>query len=139
MNNVSLIGRLCADPETRYTPKGVAVSNVTLALDDGWGENKKTLFIGLTLFGTTAETAQKYCVKGQQIGVSGRLSQDSYTPKGAEKPITKTHVTVDRLDLLSKPANGPRDKEDRESQRRTEPARGSSASDDFEDPEDPPF
>lgn len=104
MNSVQLIGRLTAQPEVRFTPKGMAVANGTLAIDDGFGENKTTLFIGITFWGKTAETAGEHLVKGQRIGVTGRLSQEEYTPKGAEKPIRKTHVTVVAFDFLDKPA-----------------------------------
>jgi len=103
MNSVQLIGRLTAQPEVRFTPKGMAVANGTLAIDDGFGENKTTLFIGLTFWGKTAETAGEHLVKGQRIGVTGRLSQEEFTPKGAEKPTRKTHVTVISFDFLDKP------------------------------------
>lgn len=104
MNSVQLIGRLTAQPELRHTPKGMAVANGTLAIDDGFGDSKTTLFIGLTFWGKTAETAAEHLVKGQRIGVTGRLSQEEYTPKGAEKPTRKTHVTVVAFDFLDKPA-----------------------------------
>lgn len=117
MNTVNLIGRLCGDPETRYTTTGTAVANVNLAVDDGWGENKKTLFIGLTIFGKTAEIAAQHCVKGQQVGISGRLSQDTYTLKGSDKAVTKTHVTVERLDLLAKPKGDGEQRQQAPSQR----------------------
>lgn len=103
MNTVQLIGRLTAAPELRRTPQGTAVASATLAVDDGFGTNKKTFFFGITFWGKTAETAEKYAVKGQRIGVAGRLSQDEYTPKGTEKPVRKTHVTCERLTLLDKP------------------------------------
>lgn len=104
MNSVQLIGRITAQPEVRFTPKGMAVANGTLAIDDGFGDNKTTLFIGITFWGKTAETAGEHLVKGQRIGVTGRLSQEEYTPKGAEKPTRKTHVTVVAFDFLDKPA-----------------------------------
>lgn len=104
MNSVQLIGRLTAQPEVRFTPKGMAVANGTLAIDDGFGDSKTTLFIGLTFWGKTAETAGEHLVKGQRIGVTGRLSQEEFTPKGAEKAVRKTHVTVVTFDFLDKPA-----------------------------------
>jgi single-strand DNA-binding protein len=103
MNSVQLIGRLTAQPEVRFTPKGMAVANGTLAIDDGFGENKTTLFIGITFWGKTAETAGEHLVKGQRIGVTGRLSQEEFTPKDSDKPVRKTHVTVISFDFLDKP------------------------------------
>lgn len=104
MNSVNLIGRITAVPEVRYTPTGTAVANTSLAVDDGYGEKKTTLFLGVTFWGKSAEAAGKYLVKGQRIGVKGRLSQEEYTPKGGDKPIRKTHVTVEDFYFLDKPA-----------------------------------
>ena len=48
MNTWVGIGRLTRDPEVRYTQSGKAVCRFTLAIDDGWGEKKKTYFIPVT-------------------------------------------------------------------------------------------
>ena len=104
MNTVNLIGRITAVPEVRYTPTGTAVANASLAVDDGYGEKKTTLFLGVTFWGKSAEAAGKHLVKGQRIGVKGRLSQEEYTPKGSEKSIRKTHITVEDFFFLDKPA-----------------------------------
>ena len=36
INKVILIGNLGADPETRYTASGAAVTNIRLATTDSW-------------------------------------------------------------------------------------------------------
>jgi single-strand DNA-binding protein len=107
MNSVNIIGRITAQPEIRYTSNGKGVANATLAVDDGYGEKKKTLFLALTFWSPQAETAHQHLVKGQRIGVSGRLSQEEFTPQGADKPIRKTHITVVTFDFLDKPAGAP--------------------------------
>lgn len=101
MNSVNIIGRLTADPEIKYTGAGKAVCNLNLAMDDGWGDQKKTIFIGVTVWGPTAESVGKHCVKGQKIAVDGRLSQDEYEKDGQK--IRKTHVTASQVDFLEKP------------------------------------
>jgi single-strand DNA-binding protein len=101
MNQVNLIGRLGSDPEIRYTPKGTAVTNVNLAVDDGWGDKKKTHWIGLVLWDKTAEIAGKYTGKGRQVAISGRLTQEEWEDKETGKKRGKTVVTVERLHLLS--------------------------------------
>lgn len=103
MNSVNIIGRLADAVELRYTPSGKAVANITLAVDDGFGDNKKTLWIGCTLWGKTAEIAQQHAVKGQKLGITGRLSQEEYEDKATGKKVRKTHVTAENLDLLEKP------------------------------------
>lgn len=61
------------DPELRYTPNGTAVCNVSLAVADGWGDNKKTIWFRIAFWGKTAETVAKYVVKGRPIRVEGRV------------------------------------------------------------------
>ena len=100
MNKVNLIGRVGSDIELRYTPAGKAVTDVNLAVDDGFGENKKTAWIGVTIWGVTAEVAAKYVRKGDKLGISGRLSQEEWTDKTTGKTQRKTKVTCDEMDLL---------------------------------------
>lgn len=101
MNNVNLIGRAGADPELKYTPKGTAVVELNLAVDDGWGENKKTAWIGITIWGATAELAARAIKKGDRVGITGRLSQEEWEDKNTGKKTRKTKVTCDSLHLLS--------------------------------------
>ena len=98
MNNVNLIGRIGADPEIRHTPGGKTVANLNLAVDDGWGDNKKTVWIGVTLWGTTAELCGRACRKGDRLGITGRLSQEEWEKDG--KKQRKTKVTAEAMHLL---------------------------------------
>ncbi len=100
MNKVNLIGRIGADPELRYTPAGKAVCELNIAVDDGWGENKKTAWIGVVLWEQKAELVQKYAAKGDRIGISGRLSQDEWTDKETGKKQRKTKVVCEEVTLL---------------------------------------
>lgn len=101
MNSVNLIGRVGGEIELRYTPGGKAVAQLTLAVDDGFGENKKTAWIGVTLWGATAECASKYVRKGDRIGISGRLSQEEWEDKATGKKQRKTKVTCQDMHLIT--------------------------------------
>ena len=101
MNSVNLIGRVGNDVETKFTPGGKEVCEINLAVDDGWGENKRTAWIGVTLWGKTAEIAGKYVRKGDRVAITGRLTQDSWDDKTTGKKQTKTKVTASDLHLLS--------------------------------------
>lgn len=99
MNVVALIGRTCADPEIRDIEgkKGkedLVIASVTLAVDRVGSEEAD--FISLKAFDKTAEFFEKYVVKGQRIGVSGRLQTGSYEDKEGVKRYT-TDVIVDRV------------------------------------------
>lgn len=100
MNSVSLIGRLTRDPEVRYTVgTQMAVAKFTLAIDDGYGEKKKTNFIPVTVFGKAAESCEKYLAKGRLCGVEGKIQTGSYTNKDGATVYT-TDVIAARVEFL---------------------------------------
>jgi single-strand DNA-binding protein len=84
LNNIVLIGRLTRDPDQRYTPNGVAVTNFTLAVDRGFtnkqGE-KETDFIDVVVWQKLAENCASYLGKGRLVAVEGRLQIRSYDDK----------------------------------------------------------
>jgi len=106
MNTVNLIGRVGADIELKYTPSGKAVTELNLAVDDGWGENKKTVWIGVTIWGATAELAAKALTKGSRVGINGRLSQEEWEDKNTGKKQRKTKVTCEQMHLLESKREG---------------------------------
>lgn len=106
MNSVNITGRVGGEVDLRYTPSGKAVAQLTLAVDDGWGENKKTAWIGVTLWGATAELAKKSVRKGDRLGISGRLSQEEWEDKEGKKQ-RKTKVTCESMDLYEPKRNDP--------------------------------
>jgi single-strand DNA-binding protein len=99
MNNVCLIGRLTRNPEVRETAGGTAVCNFTLAIDDGWGENKKTNYIPVLAFGKTAENCGKFLAKGKQCAVTGKIQTGSFEKKDGTKVYT-TDVVADRVEFI---------------------------------------
>ena len=106
MNNVSLIGRIVKDPETRETAGGTAVTNFTLAIDDGYGEKKKTNYIPILTFGKTAENCGKFLTKGKRCAVTGKIQTGSYEKKDGTKVYTTDIVAdvVEFIDFGDKPA-----------------------------------
>lgn len=103
MNNVNLIGRLVKDSDladigANKTPK----MTFTIAVDDGFGENKRTYFIQCELWGKRAESLFDYMVKGTQVAVNGKLTTGSYENKEGNKVYTTT-VNVNEVDLLKVP------------------------------------
>jgi single-strand DNA-binding protein len=106
MNQVNIIGRVGGEIELRYTPSGKAVTEINLAVDDGFGDNKKTAWIGVTLWGPTAECASKYVSKGDRLGITGRLTQDEWEDKQTGKKQRKTKVTCESMHLLEPKRDG---------------------------------
>lgn len=86
LNVVVLNGRLTSDPELKYTPSNVAVTNFTLAVDRAFsGKEKVTDFISIVAWRSTAEFAAKYFQKGQLVAVQGSLQVRDYTDKDGGK------------------------------------------------------
>jgi single-strand DNA-binding protein len=140
MNNVSIIGRITAVPELRHTPQGKAVADGNLAVDDGFGDQKKSFFFNVTFWGATAENLVKHVVKGQQISIVGRLSQEEYTPAGQDKPIRKTRIICEKMGFLAKPQGAGGEPRQQQQQAAPKPQGASAApADDFQEDDDVPF
>ena len=84
-NHITIMGRLTSEPSNNQTPSGTACTKFSLAVDRGFGEDKKTDFIPVVTFGKIAESIAKYVTKGQQLLVSGRLQVNSYEDKNGNK------------------------------------------------------
>lgn len=102
INRVVLVGRLTKDVELRRTPSNVPVVNFTLAVDNlSFGKDKTSSasFISCVAWNGTAEIIEKYCKKGSQLGVDGRLQTRTYDKKDGTKAFV-TEVIVDNITLL---------------------------------------
>ena len=91
MNCVVMAGRLTKDIEVRQTQNGKSVGNYTLAVDDGYGENKHTLFLNCVHW--NCEKIAQYMTKGKAVIVRGKLQQREYTDKeGQQRRIIELNV-----------------------------------------------
>lgn len=102
MNKVVLLGRLCGDPEVRYTQgdKPMAVARFRLAVNRRFKkENEQSAdFINCVAFGKNAEFDEKYFKKGMQVCISGRIQTGNYTNKDGVKVYT-TDIIVEEQDF----------------------------------------
>ena len=103
MSNVfSFTGTVGRDAEVRATPSGQSVLNVTVANNVGFGDRQQTLWVRVALWGRRAEgSLQNYLKKGQQVFVSGELTQREYQ---ANDGTTKTSLELNAniVDLVGK-------------------------------------
>lgn len=83
MNNVSLTGRLTADPELRVTTNNTSVCSFTIAVDRPYksGEEKTADFLDCVAWRNTAEFVEKYFKKGKSIAVTGSIRTRLYQDK----------------------------------------------------------
>ena len=98
-NKVFLTGRVTREWEIRATSNGTTIARNSIAVDSGYGDNKRTDFINLTAFGKTAETLEKYGFKGQKLLIEGRIQTGSYEKDGVKH--STTDIIVDRSEFLS--------------------------------------
>jgi single-strand DNA-binding protein len=115
LNRVMLMGRLTRDPETRYTPKGVAVCDLSLAINrvlpaeqEGGERREEVTYVDVTLWGKTAEVAQQYLAKGRGVFIEGRLQLDTWDDQQTGQKRSRLKVVGEHLEFLpgSKPAQG---------------------------------
>ena len=83
LNYTIIHGRVAINPELRYTKKGVAVCNLSVAVDRPHRADavEKVDFFSCVFWHKTAEFVQQYFSKGQEIIVSGSMERHEYTDK----------------------------------------------------------
>jgi len=85
MNKVILVGRLTRDPEVRYTQKGTALASFSVAVDSGFGDNKRADFIPIVVWDKLAEVCGNNLTKGRRVLVEGRLQIRDYEKDGQKR------------------------------------------------------
>ncbi|MCY2973765.1 MAG: single-stranded DNA-binding protein [Planctomycetota bacterium] len=108
-NRVILMGNLCRDVELKYTPGGLAVTEISLAVNDkrktaGGEWVEEVTFVDCTLFGRTAEIAGEYLAKGSPVFLEGRLKLDTWEKDGQKR--SKMRVVCDKMQLIGGRSGG---------------------------------
>lgn len=103
---VLLVGNLTRDPEIRYTPKGLAIGNVSLAVNRKWrseaGEEKEEVtFVECDVFGKQAEVLGQWVRKGSPILINGRLRLDQWDDKQTGQKRSKLKVVIEGFQFLN--------------------------------------
>ncbi|MBM3835044.1 MAG: single-stranded DNA-binding protein [Verrucomicrobia bacterium] len=110
-NKVILIGNLTRDPELRYTPKGLAIAKLGLAVNRSWRDQatgelrEEVTFIDIDAFGKQAETIGQYLKKGRPLMVEGRLRLDTWDDKQTNQKRSKLGVVLESFQFLDSGAN----------------------------------
>ena len=91
MLNITIAGRCTRDAEVRRTQDGTPVAGVSVAVDDGFGQNKSTMFFDCSIWGVRADKLAPMLTKGKQVTVSGDL--------GTREHNGKTYLTIRVADV----------------------------------------
>ncbi len=105
LNRVILTGNLTHDPELRSLPTGTFVLVLRLAVNERrknsasgeWEEVPN--YFDCNVFGSRAESLNKYLSKGSKVGIDGRLRWSSWEKDGQKR--SKVDIVVDNLEFLS--------------------------------------
>jgi single-strand DNA-binding protein len=99
-----LVGNLGRDADLRYTPKGTAVLEFSLATNERWtdaggAQQELTQWFRVTVWGRQAESLKPFLVKGKQVFVEGRFRSREYTDRDGKHRVS-LEVRSDQLLLL---------------------------------------
>ena len=99
-NKVLLMGNLTRDPEVKYTPKGMAVTDLGLAVNreyttDAGEKREEVVFVDVAVWGRQAENCGEYLKKGRPVFVEGRLQLDTWDDKQSGQKRSKLRVVAE--------------------------------------------
>lgn len=106
MNKITLLGRLTKDVELKLIgdrPLAEFSLAVNRRFKNAQGE-RETDFFNCKLWGKTAETLQQHTMKGQQLLVSGRVENRTFTNQEGQN-VRFTEVIVEEFDFVEKSPN----------------------------------
>ncbi len=104
MNSVVLIGNLTRDPELRYTPSGVPVCTLRLAVSRNFPNQQGEVeadYFNVIVWRNQAEKCAEYLTKGRQVAVTGRLQSRSWEGADGQKRST-IEIVADRVVFLGR-------------------------------------
>ena len=102
MNKAIIIGRLTKEPEMRTTTNGVNSTSFTIAVNRPFSNQdgeREADFISCVAWRKQAENIAKYCSKGSQVAVEGRIQTRSYDAQDGSKRYV-TEVIVENCTFL---------------------------------------
>lgn len=105
LNQCNFIGRLAADPESRFMPSGEAVANFRIAV--GWKSKDKegAEWVPVVAFGKLGEICNQYLAKGSQVFISGRFRTRKWQDQSGNDRYS-TEIVADQMQMLGSKQEG---------------------------------
>ena len=110
MQKFIAIGRLGRDPEGKVVTFGEGdnakeadKAEWSMAIDSGFGRNKRTTWINCEAFGALARNVCTYMHKGDMMGIIGKLQINKFENKQGQK-VSMTKIIVEEMQFLPKQA-----------------------------------
>ena len=95
-------GNVGRTPEIRYLPNGTAVTDISVAVDSGWGDKKETVWIKATCWNKLAEVVGQYVTKGSNVLVDGELKPVNVYTKNDGTTGASIEMTANTVRFLDK-------------------------------------
>lgn len=103
LNCFSFTGRLTQDAAVRTLVSGKKVLTVNAAVNTGYGEYKKTLFVKLQMWGEHGDKIVQYFTRGKSVAAAGELSRSEWQTREGKQMVDFV-VDVRAINLVgSKP------------------------------------
>ncbi len=110
-NKAFLIGNLARDPELRYTPSGIPVCRLVVAVNRPKSKAKQEAdekgevdFIPVVAWRRLAEICGEYLKKGRPVAIEGRLQVRTYEKGGVQR--TAAEIVADGMQMLGRRTDG---------------------------------
>jgi single-strand DNA-binding protein len=102
-NKTLFEGHLGKEPEMRFTPDGKCVVKFSVGVNDGYGENKTTLWYGVTAWEKLAEICNEALHKGSHVFIEGRITEPgAWIGKEDSKAHASIEITANQVVFLDK-------------------------------------
>ncbi|MEN8168640.1 MAG: single-stranded DNA-binding protein [Pseudomonadota bacterium] len=111
INKVILVGNLGRDPEVRYSAKGAAIANITIATSEQWTDKQsgqkqeKTEWHRVVMFNRLGEIAGEYLKKGSQVYIEGKLQTRKWQDNNGQDRYT-TEIVANEMQMLGSRGGG---------------------------------
>jgi len=111
INKAILIGNLGADPETRYSAGGTAITNISVATSDSWRDKtsgemqERTEWHKVVFFARLAEVAGEYLRKGSKVYVEGRIQTRKWQGQDGQDRYS-TEIVANEMQMLDSKGGG---------------------------------
>ena len=131
LNNVTMMGRLCADPELKHTQSDIPVTSFRIAVERNYANQngeRETDFFDVTAWRGTAEIICEYFCKGRMIAINGRLETQRWKDRDGNNRVS-VGIVADSIYFADSKRDNDEDEDDgRKSNNRKPAAKGRKSS-----------
>lgn len=101
INNFTITGRLVRDAEFKTLPSGKSLLEMSVAVNTGYGQYKKTTWVKVQQWGDRGANVAAYLIKGTLIGCTGELTTQQWEGKQDGQIHTDLVLSTMNVQILS--------------------------------------